>query len=86
MVEFTQTEDVVQEATQKEYEYGFVTDIDSEFAPPGLNEKIIRFISGKKNEPKWMLKWRLECFNEWKEMDEPAWAFVDYPAINYQDY
>ena len=86
MVEFTQTEEVVQEATQREYEYGFVTDIDSEFAPPGINEKIIRFISGKKNEPKWMLKWRLECFNEWKEMDEPAWAFVDYPAIDYQDY
>ena len=85
MVEFTQTEDVVRKLL-KESMNMVVTDIDSEFAPPGLNEKIIRFISGKKNEPKWMLKWRLECFNEWKEMEEPAWAFVDYPAINYQDY
>ncbi len=86
MVEFAQTEDVVQEATRKDYEFGFVTDIESEFAPPGLNEEVIRFISGKKNEPKWMLDWRLECFSEWKQMEDPNWAFVQFPPINYQDY
>ena len=86
MVEFVQTEDVVQEATRKDYEFGFVTEIESEFAPPGLNEEVIRFISGKKNEPKWMLDWRLECFSEWKQMEDPNWAFVQFPPINYQDY
>ncbi|MGA0315896.1 MAG: Fe-S cluster assembly protein SufB [Alphaproteobacteria bacterium] len=86
MVEFAQTEDVVQEATRKDYEFGFVTEIESEFAPPGLNEEVIRFISGKKNEPRWMLDWRLECFSEWKQMEDPNWAFVQYPPINYQDY
>jgi len=86
MVEFAQTEDVVQEATRKDYEFGFVTEIESEFAPPGLNEEVIRFISGKKNEPKWMLDWRLECFSEWKQMEDPNWAFVQFPPINYQDY
>jgi len=86
MVEFAQTEDVVQEATRKDYEFGFVTEIESEFAPPGLNEEVVRFISGKKNEPKWMLDWRLECFSEWKQMEDPNWAFVQFPPINYQDY
>ena len=86
MVEFSQTEDVVQQATRKDYEFGFVTEIESEFAPPGLNEEVIRFISGKKNEPKWMLDWRLECFSEWKQMEDPNWAFVQFPPINYQDY
>ena len=86
MVEFVQTEDVVQEATRKDYEFGFVTEIESEFAPPGLNEEVIRFISGKKNEPKWMLDWRLECFSEWKQMEDPNWAFVQFPPVNYQDY
>ena len=68
-----------------EYKYGFVTDIESEFAPKGLNEEIIRFISAKKEEPDWLLAWRLEAFRLWQEMEEPNWAMVDYPSIDYQD-
>ena len=69
----------------KEYRYGFVTPVDSETAPRGLNEDIIRFISKKKNEPKFMLRWRLKAYAEWKKMKEPSWASVQYPAIDYQD-
>jgi Fe-S cluster assembly protein SufB len=68
-----------------QYKYGFVTDIESEKAPKGLNEDTIRFISAKKNEPEWMLAWRLEAFRRWLTMREPKWARVDYPAIDYQD-
>lgn len=67
------------------YEHGFVTDIETEFAPKGLNADIVRFISAKKNEPDWMLAWRLEAFERWLAMDEPDWALVDYPKIDYQD-
>jgi Fe-S cluster assembly protein SufB len=68
-----------------QYKYGFVTDIESEKAPKGLNEDTVRFISAKKNEPEWMLAWRLEAFRRWLTMREPKWARVDYPAIDYQD-
>jgi len=68
-----------------QYKYGFVTDIESEKAPKGLREDTIRFISAKKNEPEWMLAWRLEAFRRWLTMREPKWARVDYPAIDYQD-
>tara|TARA_B100000886_G_scaffold339320_1_gene304449 strand:- start:5003 stop:6460 length:1458 start_codon:yes stop_codon:yes gene_type:complete len=85
MVEVAETEDALREATQREYEYGFVTSIDSEFAPKGLNEDIVRFISAKKNEPEWMLQWRLEGYRIWLEMNEPNWAFVNYEPIDYQD-
>ena len=68
-----------------QYKYGFVTDIESERAPKGLDEDTIRFISAKKNEPEWMLAWRLEAFRRWLTMREPKWARVDYPAIDYQD-
>jgi Fe-S cluster assembly protein SufB len=67
------------------YVEGFVTDIETEFAPKGLNEDTIRFISAKKNEPEWMLQWRLEAFLRWKEMEEPTWAMLHYPKIDYQD-
>ncbi len=67
------------------YEPGFVTDIESDKAPKGLNEDIVRFISAKKNEPDWMLKRRLKAFAHWKTMPEPEWANVDFPSINYQD-
>ena len=67
------------------YRYGFVTDIDSEFAPKGLDEDIVRFISAKKDEPGWMLDWRLQAYRHWTTMTEPDWAFVDYPPIDYQD-
>ena len=67
------------------YRYGFVTDIDSEFAPKGLDEDIVRFISARKDEPGWMLDWRLQAYRHWTTMTEPDWAFVDYPPIDYQD-
>ena len=71
-------------ATSK-YKYGFSTDLEVDKAPKGLNENIIRLISSKKNEPKWMLDWRLKAFEIWKKMKEPEWAKVNYPKIDYQD-
>ncbi len=68
-----------------DYKYGFVTDIESEFAPKGLDEDIVRFISAKKDEPGWLLEWRLRAYRHWLTMDEPKWAFVDYPPIDFQD-
>ncbi|MBX9847171.1 MAG: Fe-S cluster assembly protein SufB [Xanthobacteraceae bacterium] len=68
-----------------QYKYGFVTDIESEKAPKGLSEDIVRFISGKKNEPEWMLAWRLEAYRRWLTMKEPGWARVEYGPIDYQD-
>jgi Fe-S cluster assembly protein SufB len=68
-----------------QYKYGFETKIESEKAPKGLSEDTIRFISGKKNEPEWMLAWRLEAYRRWLTMREPTWARVSYPKINYQD-
>ncbi len=67
------------------YEAGFVTDIETEKAPKGLNEDIVRFISAKKNEPEWLLEWRLKAFRKWQDMPEPKWAKVDFPPIDYQD-
>jgi len=68
-----------------QYKYGFETNIESEKAPKGLSEDTIRFISAKKNEPEWMLNWRLEAYRRWLTMREPTWARVDYPKIDYQD-
>ena len=67
------------------YEFGFETDIDTIFAPKGLNEDVIRFISNKKEEPKWLLDWRLESYTRWLKMEEPNWSSVRYPKIDYQD-
>ncbi|MEO1253198.1 MAG: Fe-S cluster assembly protein SufB [Pseudomonadota bacterium] len=67
------------------YKYGFTTDIESVKAPKGLNEDTVRFISAKKGEPEWLLEWRLEAFRRWLTMDEPTWAMVHYPEIDYQD-
>src|SRR6188508_1165129 len=69
-----------------QYKYGFVTDIESDKAPKGLSEDIVRFISAKKTEPEWMLAWRLDAYRRWLTMQEPTWARVEYPKINYQDY
>ncbi len=77
-------EDVRQLEADK-YKYGFTTEIEQEYAPKGLNADIVRFISAKKNEPQWMLDWRLEAFARWLKMDEPVWANVNYPKIDYQD-
>ena len=87
------TEDeVLEEFANRDYEWGFVTDIEADSAPPGLNEEIIRFISAKKNEPDFMLEWRLKAYRQWLTMEDPTrrkeserWAMVDYPDINYQD-
>ena len=70
-----------------EYKYGFTTNIEQEFAPKGLNEKVIKFISSKKNEPEWLLNWRLKAYNAWKEREEdtPKWANLKYDDIDYQD-
>jgi len=68
-----------------EYKWGFVTEIESDEAPKGLNEDIIRFISKKKNEPDWMTEWRLKAFRHWLKMTEPHWANIHYPKIDYQD-
>src|SRR5262249_13763015 len=66
------------------YKHGFITDIEQEFAPIGLSEETVRFISAKKNEPQWMLEWRLGAFQRWLTMEEPTWALVHYPPIDYQ--
>ena len=79
-----QFEDQIKEA-EKSYKYGFVTDVESEKFKKGIDEKTIQFISEKKNEPKWMLEWRLEAFKKWKSLKEPSWANINYPKINYQD-
>jgi Fe-S cluster assembly protein SufB len=72
-------------ASLEKYEHGFTTDIEQEFAPKGLSEDIVRFISAKKDEPQWMLDWRLEAYRRWLELEEPTWAKVDFPKIDYQD-
>ncbi len=88
------TTETIKQLAQREYKYGFTTDIEQEFAPPGLNEGIIRFISEKKEEPAWLLEWRLKAYRHWKELHnggkEPRWAFlpygygpIDYQAISY---
>ena len=79
-----ETIDTLEEATGK-YKYGFVTDIESDKAPKGLNEDIIRFISAKKDEPQWMLDWRLKAFSTWQTMESPDWAKLEIEPIDYQD-
>src|SRR5512143_2476443 len=80
-----ETVDRVRRIDVDQYRYGFETLIESEKAPKGLSEDTVRFISAKKNEPAWMLEWRLEAYRRWLTMTEPQWARVDYPKIDYQD-
>ncbi len=81
----TEELDPIQEHVQSEYKYGFVTEIEADEAPLGLNEDIIRFISAKKNEPEWMVEWRLKAFAQWQKMKEPHhWPNLDYEPIDYQ--
>ena len=80
-----ETIDQVRGLDVDQYKYGFETSIESEKAPKGLNEDVIRFISAKKNEPEWMLEWRLKAYERWLTMEEPTWARVDYPKIDFQD-
>jgi Fe-S cluster assembly protein SufB len=80
-----ETVDRVRAIDVDQYKYGFVTDIESDKVRKGLDEEIVRFISGKKNEPAWMLEWRLDAFRRWQTMVEPTWARVHYPPIDFQD-
>jgi len=79
------TTEQVKNLTEDNYKYGFVTDVESETAPKGLSENIVRFISAKKNEPDWLLQWRLKAYRYWLTMDEATWANISYPEIDYQD-
>jgi len=81
-----ENENVLDQLTTSEYKYGFVSDIEQDIAPAGLNEDIVRFISAKKNEPEWLLEWRLKAYRHWLTMEEPDWANIHYPEINYQQY
>ncbi len=74
----------IEKVTSQDYQYGFVTDIEQDTIPPGLNEDVIRLISNKKDEPDWLTNWRLKAYNNWLKMNEPDWAKVDYPKIDYQ--
>jgi Fe-S cluster assembly protein SufB len=76
---------IIEEATTGDYKYGFVTDIESDLAKVGLTEDTVRFISAKKDEPEWLLDWRLKAFRMWEKMEEPDWAHVSYPKPNFQD-
>jgi Fe-S cluster assembly protein SufB len=77
--------DIIQKVTEQEYKYGFTTDIESDSAPKGLNEGIVRFISAKKKEPEWMLEWRLKAYHHWLKLEEPHWQNFSYPKINYDE-
>lgn len=79
------SKDVLRDVTESDYKYGFYTDIEADSAPKGLSEDIIRFISGKKNEPEWMLEFRLTAYRKWLEMKEPNWAHLTFQKPNYQD-
>ena len=77
--------ELLEEITGSEYKYGFTSDFDTDEAPKGLNEDIIRLISTKKNEPAWLLEWRLDAYAKWQTMTEPKWPNVKYPKIDFQD-
>jgi Fe-S cluster assembly protein SufB len=76
--------ETIQEIAKQEYKYGFVTNIEADVVPPGLNEDVVRLISQKKGEPEWLLEWRLKALRHWLTMKEPEWANVHYPPIDYQ--
>jgi Fe-S cluster assembly protein SufB len=76
--------DVIEQLATTEYKYGFVTDIEQDIAPKGLNEDIVRLISSKKGEPEWLLEWRLRAFRTWLRMEEPSWQNVQYDRVDYQ--
>ncbi len=85
MVASVETVEQVQAVADRSYKYGFVTEVEEDRAPKGLNEDIVRFISAKKNEPEWLLEWRLKAYRHWLSMPEPQWAKVSFPPIDYQD-
>ena len=81
----TEKNRALKELADKDYEWGFVSDIESEVIPPGLNEDVIRLISAKKKEPEWLTEWRLDAYRQWLTMTEPTWAKIHYEPIDYQD-
>ena len=85
MTDEKKEKEMLEDVTSGEYKYGFVTDIETDQAPKGLSEDIIRLISHKKNEPEWLLEFRLKAYRHWLTMEEPTWAFIHHPPINYQD-
>jgi len=80
----TDTDALLDEVAEREYKYGFVTDIEADTIPPGLNEEVVRLISAKKNEPDWLLDWRLKAYRHWLTLEEPKWHNVHYSPIDYQ--
>ncbi len=78
-------DEILEEVVNSEYKYGFVTDIEADNAPIGLTEETVRFISAKKEEPEWMLEWRLKAFSDWQKMTEPQWANVHFPKVDFQN-
>src|SRR5579871_5521059 len=85
MAAVQETVDRVRSIDVDAYKYGFVSPIESERAPKGLNDDTIRYISDRKNEPEWLLEWRLSAYRRWLTMEEPRWARVEYPKIDFQD-
>ena len=83
-VNMKNNQSIIDSAISQEYEYGFTTDIDQEKIPPGLNEDVIRIISSKKQEPKWLLNWRLKAYKQWLKMEEPDWSKLNYEDIDFQ--
>ena len=77
-------DDIISDVTGSEYKYGFVTDIDTDVIPQGLNEDVIRLISAKKHEPEWLLEFRLKAYRHWLTLKMPEWAHLDIPPIDYQ--
>ncbi|MCH2440594.1 MAG: Fe-S cluster assembly protein SufB [Candidatus Poseidoniia archaeon] len=77
--------EMLREYTERDYQFGFVTDIETDSLPPGLSEEVIRFISARKHEPEWLTTWRLEAYRHWLTMEEPHWANIEYDPIDYQD-
>ena len=80
-----ESEKIIREVTAGEYEHGFVTAVDQDFIPKGLSEEIIRLISAKKEEPEWLLEFRLKAFRQWQKMKAPTWGHIDMPEIDWQD-
>ena len=79
------SKEIIDKSLKKKYEFGFTTDIEQETLPPGLSKDVIRTISKKKEEPNWLLDWRLNAYEKWEKMEEPQWAKISYPKIDYQD-
>lgn len=80
-----ESDKIIDEVTQSDYKYGFVTQIEADEAPKGLSEDIVRFISAKKNEPEWMLEWRLKAYRAWLKMEQPEWQNLHFPKVDFQN-